>query len=352
MKEPYVYRGAVYRDPASLRAWLDGAPPEAPLDPGLPVTDPHHHVWETAQRGRYLLHDLLADIGESGHDIRRTVFAECAAMYRADGPEAMRPVGEVEFVRGVAAMSASGQYGPARIADAMIGHADLTLGTKVREVLEAEIAAGGGRLAGIRYCAAWDGHDEIGRYIAHPVPPQRLLLPSLREGVSELVRLGLNFETWIFFHQLPDLIELARACPQATIIVDHVGGPICVGPYAGRRQELFEVWRGHMRTLAQCPNVNVKLGGLGMLHFGFDFHLRDVPPPSEDLAAAWRPYMETCIEAFGTGRAMFESNFPVDKQSCRYGTLWNAFKRIASGASSEEKAALFGGTAARVYRLN
>ncbi len=157
------------------------------------------------------------------------------------------------------------------------------------------------------------------------------------EGVAQLAGLGLNFETWLFFHQLPDLIDLARAFPETTIIVDHVGGPICVGPYAGQRQEIFESWRRDMVTLAACPNVQVKLGGLGMLHFGFDFHLRDVPPPSEDLAAAWRPYMETCIEAFGVNRAMFESNFPVDKQSCRYGTLWNAFKQLASGASAGRK---------------
>ncbi|MCS0500854.1 amidohydrolase family protein [Ancylobacter mangrovi] len=352
MSEPYVYRGATYRDPAALAEWLAGTPPEAALEPELAIVDPHHHIWENSKRGRYLLHEFLADVNESGHDVRRTVFAECEAMYRADGPEPFRPVGEVEFVRGVAAMSASGQYGPLRVAHRMIGHADLTLGGAVREVLEAEIDAGGGRLSGIRVCAAWDGHhEEIGRYVAHQVPPGHLLNPALHEGAAVLAELGLNFETWVFFHQLPDVIALARAVPQATIIVDHVGGPICVGPYAGRRQELFEVWRGHMRELATSSNVHVKLGGLGMLHFGFDFHLRDVPPPSTELAQAWRPYMETAIEAFGVERAMFESNFPVDKQSCRYGTLWNALKRIAGNASVQEKEALFAGTASRVYRL-
>lgn len=352
MAQAYTYRGATYRDPTALAAWLSGAPIEAPLEPELPIFDPHHHIWDNPKRGRYLFHDFLADVNESGHAIRRTIFAECEAMYRADGPKEFRPLGEIEFVRGVAAMSACGQYGPLRVADRIIGHADLTLGRPIREVLEAGIEAGGGRLSGIRVCAAWDEHhDEIGRYVAHPVPPGHLLNPGLREGAAILAELGLNFETWIFFHQLPDLVELARAVPQATIILDHVGGPICVGPYAGNRQELFEVWRGHMRELATCGNVHVKLGGLGMLHFGFDFHLRDVPPSSEDLAAAWRPYMETCIEAFGVDRTMFESNFPVDKQSCRYGTLWNAFKRIASGASKEEKAALFANTASRVYRL-
>ena len=352
MSEPYVYRGATYRDPAALATWLAGASAEAPLEPNLPIVDPHHHIWDHPARGRYLFHDFLADLNESGHDIRQTVFAECAAMYRADGPAELRPIGEIEFVRGVAAMSASGQYGPLRVADRLIGHADLTLGRPVLEVLEAEIEAGGGRLSGIRVNAAWDGHyDEVGRYVTHQVQPKHLLNPSLSEGVAVLAELGLHFETWIYFHQLPDLIELARAVPQTTIVLNHVGGPICVGPYAGRRQELFEIWREHMRALATCRNVHVKLGGLGMLHLGFDFHLRDVPPSSEDLAAAWRPYMETAIEAFGVERAMFESNFPVDKQSCRYGSLWNAFKRIASGATPQEKAALFSGTASRLYRL-
>jgi len=352
MSEPYVYRGATYRDPASLAAWLAGAPPEPAIEPDLPIIDPHHHVWETPARGRYLFHDFLADVNESGHDIRKTVFAECEAMYRADGPVELRPVGEVEFVRGVAAMSASGKYGTVRVADRMIGHADLTLGRPVREVLDAELEAAGGRLAGIRFTAAWDpNHEEIGQFIAHQVPPQHLLRPGVREGAAVLAELGLHFETWLYFHQLPDLIELARAVPQTTMVLNHVGGPVCVGPYAGRRQELFEIWRGHMRALAECGNVHVKLGGLGMLHFGFDFHLRDVPPSSEDLAAAWQPYMETAIGAFGVERAMFESNFPVDKQSCSYGSLWNAFKRISGGASQGEKAALFSDNAARLYRL-
>ena len=183
------------------------------------------------------------------------------------------------------------------------------------------------------------------------MPPGYLLNPGLHEGAAVLAELGLNFETWVFFHQLPDVIALARAVPQATIIVDQVGGPICVGPYAGRRQELFEVWRGHIRELATCSNVHVKLGGLGMLHFGFDFHLRECPPSSGELADAWRPYIETCIDSFGVDRAMFESNFPPDKQSCSYLTLWNAFKTITAGASADDKAALFSRTATTVYGL-
>jgi predicted TIM-barrel fold metal-dependent hydrolase len=272
-------------------------------------------------------------------------------MYRADGPEELRPVGEVEFVRGIAAMSASGNYGTTRIAAGMVGFAELTLGARIRAALEAEIEAGAGLLRSIRYCMPWDQHEDVVKYVARYVPPGRLLDPTFREGIAQLAPLGLHFDVWLYFTQLPELIELARSFPDTTIILNHVGGPICVGPYAGHRAEVIEMWRKDIMELARCPNVHVKLGGLGMLHFGFDFHLRDRPPGSAELADAWRPYIETCIEAFGPKRAMFESNFPPDKQSCSYLTLWNAFKRLTASASADEKAALFAGTATKVYRL-
>ncbi|MGH7044346.1 MAG: amidohydrolase family protein [Acetobacteraceae bacterium] len=350
MTEPYVYRGAIYRDNAALRTWLARAEPEEVLDPDLPIVDPHHHLWETPQRGRYLLHEFLDDLA-AGHNIVKTMFLECEAMYRADGPEALRPVGEVEFVRGMAAMSASGQYGPTRIAAGMVGFAELTHGASIRDALEAEVAAGAGLLRGMRYCMPWDEHEEVVKHVARYVPPGRLLDPIFRAGAAQLAALGLSFDVWLYFTQLPELVAFAQAFPDLTIILNHVGGPIGIGPYAGHRSEVQETWRRHIAALARCPNVRVKLGGLGMLHFGFDFHLRETPPGSAELVAAWRPYMETCIEAFGARRAMFESNFPPDKQSCTYLALWNAFKRIASGASAEEKAALFTGTASEVYRL-
>jgi L-fuconolactonase len=344
------YRGIVYRNDTDLKAWLARRPGEAALEPDLPIIDPHHHFWDTPQRGHYFLPELLADIG-GGHKIVATVFLECQAMYRRAGPAEMAPVGEVEFVNGIAAMSASGNYGPCRVAEAIIGHADLTIGARVRDVLEAEIAVGCGRFRGIRHGVAWDGSDAIGRFASRAVPPHQVRDPTFRAGFAQLGRLGLSFESWQYHPQLPDAIDLARAFPDTTIILNHVGGVLGVGPYSGHRQEILAGWKKDIGELAQCQNVNVKLGGIGMVSFGFDFHERDVPPASEELAAAWRQYIEPCIEAFGVNRCMFESNFPPDKQSCSYTELWNAFKRITAGASAAEKTALYSGTAVRVYRL-
>jgi L-fuconolactonase len=345
-----IYRGIYPRDDAALHAWLAKKPAEAALEPELPIIDPHHHFWQSPQRGIYLLPDILADIA-GGHRIVSTVFIECRAMYRADGPAEMRPVGEVEFVNGISAMSASGGFGPCRVAEAIVGHADLALGARVRDVLEAEIAVSGGRMRGIRFSVSWDGNDAVGKYVSRFVPPHQLMDPTFREGFAQLAKLGLTFDSWQYHPQLPDVIDLARAFPDTTIILDHVGGVLGVGPYAGRQQEILAGWRRDIAELARCPNVVVKLGGLGMTSFGFDFHERDAPPSSEELAAAWRPYIEPCLEAFGAERCMFESNFPPDKQSCGYTELWNAFKRLTAGASAGEKTALYSGTAARVYRL-
>ena len=364
------YRGLAYRDETALKVWLAKRPREAALEPALPIIDPHHHFWDTPQRGRYLLPELLEDLGGSqrseaspdavsassagargGHNIVSTVFLECRSMYKKDGPAEMAPVGEVEFVNGIAAMSASGGYGPCRIAEAIIGHADLTLGARAREVLEAEIRVGGGRFRGIRHGVSWDASDPIQKFATRPIPPHLVRDPKFREGFAELAPLGLSFESWQYHTQLPDAIDLARAFPGTTIILNHVGGVLGVGPYTGRRSEILAGWKKDVAELAKCPNVNVKLGGVGMTSFGFDFQERDMPPSSEELAAAWRQYIEPCIEAFGANRCMFESNFPPDKQSGGYTELWNAFKRITSGASAAEKTALYSGTAARVYRL-
>jgi L-fuconolactonase len=344
------YRGIVYRDDAALKAWLAQRPTEAALEPELKIIDPHHHFWDTPQRGRYFLPDLLADIG-GGHSIVATVFLECQAMYRKHGPAEMAPVGEVEFVNGIAAMSASGNYGPTRVAEAIIGHADLRLGARVRDVLEAEIAVGGGRFRGIRHGVAWDADPAVGRFASRSVAPHQVRDAAFREGFAQLAGLGLSFESWQYHPQLSDAIDLARAFPDTAIILNHVGGVLGVGPYSGHRQEILSTWQRDIKEFAKCPNVSVKLGGIGMTSFGFEFHERAVPPSSEELAAAWRQYIEPCIEAFGVDRCMFESNFPPDKQSCGYTELWNAFKRITAGASSSEKAALYSGTAARVYRL-
>ena len=344
------YTGTQYRNDAFLKAWLAKRPTEPALEPDLPIIDPHHHFWDTPHRGQYFLPHLLADIG-GGHNIVSTVFLECQAMYRKGGAPEMRPVGEVEFVNGIAAMSASGNYGPCRVAEGIVGHADLTLGARVRDVLEAQIRVGGGRFRGIRYGVSRDSHPAIGNYVSRNVPPGILKDPSFRAGFAQLAKLGLSFESWQYHPQLPEATELAKAFPDTTIILNHVGGVLGVGPYSGRRQEILGTWRKDIAALANCPNVNVKLGGIGMTSFGFAFHDRDFPPSSRELADAWRQYIEPCIESFGVDRCMFESNFPPDKQSCGYTELWNAFKRLTANASAAEKKALYSGTAARVYKL-
>ena len=259
-------------------------------------------------------------------------------------------VGEVEFVNGVAAMSASGAYGPTRACDGIVGTADLRAGTEVKAVLEAEIRAGGGRFRGIRQVSAWDADANIMRPM--PSRPQGLLSEkTFREGFACLAPLNLSFDAFLLHPQLPELIDLARAFPETRIVLDHVGGPIGIGSYSSRRDEVFRDWQTSIRKLAKCDNVSVKLGGLGMRLAGFDFHARERPPSSEALAEAWQPYIETCIEAFGPRRSMFESNFPPDKGTCSYAVLWNAFKRLTAKYSDAEKAAMFAGTAAAFYRL-
>jgi len=272
-------------------------------------------------------------------------------MYRAGGQEALRPVGEVEFANGAAAMSASGAYGPAAICAGIVGHANLLLGEAARPVLEAEIAAGNGRFRGIRHSSPWDADPEVAGMYA--LRPKKLLLdPIFREGFACLAPLGLSFDAWLFHPQIGELADLARAFPDTGIVLDHCGGPIGVGSYARRRDEIFANWKAAIQDIAKCPNVVVKLGGLAMRLLGYDFHERPKPPSSEEAAAAWRPYIETCIEAFGPQRCMFESNFPPDKGQCSYLVIFNAFKRIAAQFSEPEKTALFCRTASEFYRLN
>ena len=329
-------------------AWLAGSPAEPILEPDLPIVDTHHHLWHRPDH-RYLLDELLADL-DTGHRIDATVFVECHAMYRQDGPEAMRPVGETEFVAGIAAMCASSRYGPTRVAAGIVGFADLTLGDRVEPVLEAHVRAGGGRFRGVRHSAAWDASPVIGNS-ATATGPHLMRRPEFRAGLARLTALGLSLDAWAFHPQMADTIELARACPDARIVVGHVGGPLGYGPYAGKRDEVFRTWRAGIDELATCPNVVMKLGGMMMRLAAFDYGAAPAPPTSTELAALWRPYIEPCIERFGAARCMFESNFPVEKMGIGWVALWNALKRIAAGASADEKAALFHGTARRVYRL-
>ncbi len=290
-----------------------------------------------------------ADTG-SGHNVVSTVFIECLSMYRADGPVEMKPVGETEFVQGVAAMSASGGYGPMRACAGIISYADLAIGDAIAPVLEAHIAASPNRFRGIRYAAGWDPSPDVRN--SHTNPPENVLMDAtFRKGFAHLGRLGLSYEAWLYHRQIPQLTDLARAFPETPIVLDHFGGPLGIGPYAGKQDEVFPEWKASISELAKCPNVVAKLGGINMPINGFGFEKRPVPPTSQELIDVTGRYYEHTIEQFGPERCMFESNFPVDKVSCSYAVLWNAFKKIAAGYKEDEKDAMFYGTATRTYRL-
>src|SRR5436305_10262697 len=281
-----AWKSGLYADPRE--DWLAQLTEEV-MDPARPIVDPHHHLWD---RGglRYMIEDLAADIG-SGHNVIATVYVEARSMYRAQGPEPFRPVDEGEFANGVAAMSASGGYGPAAICAGIVGHVNLLLGDGAKPVLEAEIAAGNGRFRGIRHSSAWDADPNVAHMYA--TRPKGLLLdPTFRKGFACLAPLGLSFDAWLFHPQISELTDLARAFPGTRIVLDHCGGPVGIGVYANRREELLPVWKTSIQEIAKCHNVMVKLGGLAMRLLGHDFHERPKPPSSEQLASAWKPYIE------------------------------------------------------------
>lgn len=319
---------------------------EPVIDPGQPIIDAHHHLFD--RRGqRYLSEEFSADIG-ADLNARATVFVQARSFYRTEGPAMFRPVGETEFAASVAATTfASG--GP-KLCAAIVGYADLMQGDAVRPVLEAHLAAGKDKFRGIRHILAWDA-DESLLNSAYPTAEDMMESVVFRAGFAQLAVLNLSFDAWIFFHQIPRLSALARRFPNMQIILNHCGGILGAGGYAGRRDDVFLHWRAAMSELANCPNVSVKIGGLGMAISGFGFEQLEQAPSSEALARAWRPWVETCIALFGVNRSMFESNFPVDKGSYGYAVGWNAMKRLAADLTVEERNALFFETAARVYGL-
>ena len=351
------------RDSKDLSFWLGRREEDSLIiDPELPIIDPHHHFFDRSngplpreqQAGHgwphYLLPELLNDTG-SGHNIVATVFISCSEMYRATGPEPLRPVGETEFVTGVAAMAASGYYGHenTRVCAGIVGFADFTLGAKVEHVLEAQMAAGGGRLRGVRIPHTRE--VDLHTWNINPDKSGLMTDKNFRTSFALLGKFALSYDALIQFMQIPQLVDLARAFPDISIIANHCGGIVGTLAYENRHAEYFQHWKSLIKELATCPNVFMKLGGVGKASSGLKYLLSDEPPTTDELLQAWGPYIYTCIDAFGPDRCMFESNFPVDNQSCSYRTLWNVFKRLAAAASPTEKALLFSGTARQAYKL-
>jgi L-fuconolactonase len=324
--------------------WLAASVEEA-LEPDLPIIDCHHHLSE--HWGGYLLPELLHDT-TSGHSIRATVYVQCGWHYRSSGPDSLRPIGETEAVVALAEEAAS-RSKTTKVAAGIVGFADLRLGAAVDAVLSAQVAAGKGRLRGIRNSAA--RHPDF-KHGVLPRPVEQLYADAeFRRGYARLEQHGLSFDAWIYHPQLSDVVALAAAFPNIPLVLDHIGGVLGAGPYEDRRTAALQEALPLLRQLAELPNVAVKFGGLGTPVFGFNFCLQPTPPSSQVLADAWRPFFDPVIELFGPHRCMFESNFPVDRAAAGYGVVWNAFKRLAAGASQEDKAMLFHDTAARVYRL-
>jgi len=334
---------------------------EAALEPEIPICDCHHHLWdypdscpeslirESARPERhYLLENFLKDTA-GGHKITRTVFMQCGYMYKNDGPQPLRPIGETEFAENIGSHAANDNCLGTAVADGIVGFADLMLGSEINRVLEAHIAASPTRFRGIRFVTPCDALFQTNS----PITYRNLLAETkFKQGFRQLQKYGLSFDAWLYYFQLPDLVELARLFPYTTVILDHIGTPLGLDPFSKKREDVFKEWKKGIAELSACGNVVVKLGGLGMPICGFGWNKRKTPINSIDLAGAMAPYYHWCIEKFGVNRCMFESNFPVDKSSYSYTILWNAFKRITKNYSSAEKAQLFQGTAMRVYRLH
>lgn len=322
---------------------------EVVIEPDLPIIDPHHHLWDRLGGTRYLLDELLLDT--TGHNVRQTVFVECNSMYRADATESLKCVGETEFVRGIAAQSNHGQYGDMRVGTGIVGAANLFLGAGVQEVLEAHLAASPATFRGIRYKTAW-ADASVGLVPGGAKQEGLMSTREFVEGFSMLGRYNLSFDAWLLHPQLEELAELAGKFPDTTIILNHLGGPIGTGPYAKDRSQVFDDWKRGLSSVAAHENVVLKIGGIQMPINGFGWHERETPPTSDELVNANGDWYLTAIDLFGPDRCMFESNFPVERQSCSYTALWNQFKKLSGSFSSTERAAMMHDTAMRVYRLD
>ena len=329
-------------------AWLNQVQ-EAVIDPDRPIIDPHHHLWTDAfGRTPYLLADLWADTG-SGHRIEKTVFIECRASYRTDGPEHLRPVGETEFVARIARASREG--GGGAVIAGIVGHADLRLPqAQLTELLQAHEAAADGLFRGIRHAGACDPQPEA-LSIPGRAPAGLFADADFRRGLALLGQQGYTYDSWHYHHQNADFAALARAVPGTTLVLDHFGTPLGVGRFAGQRDVIFAQWQRDIEAIAACPNGVAKLGGLAMPDNGYGWNQRALPATSDELLEAQAPWYRHAITCFGPARCLFESNFPVDRRSLGYGVYWNAMKKLAAAYPAAAQQAMFYGNAARVYRL-
>ena len=336
-----------------IEGWIDKVQEEI-IDPEREIIDPHHHLWHGPEDPpgikdtyRYLLEDLWNDTS-SGHNIKKTVYIDCGQEYYQDGPDAFKPVGETEFVVDIA-KEAKKDSSQAQI-EGIIGHVNMMLGESSREVLELHIEKGEGLFRGIRHSGGWDADERVRN--AHSEPTESIYLEdAFQIGLEQLIKLDLVFDTWHYHNQIKDLTILASNLPDLRIVHDHFGGPLGIGPYAGKQEEIFEQWKEDTSRLAECPNVYAKLGGLAMPVNGWDWHKRELPVTSDELLAKHEKYYTHTIEIFGADRCMFESNFPVDKQSISYHVLWNAFKKMTKDFNEEDKEFLFYKTAKDFYSL-
>lgn len=334
---------------APNEAWLSKAIPEDVLEPGLPIVDAHLHLWDFAGF-RYFVPEHARDIAVSGHNVVASIYVECFMNYRTNGPEHLRYVGETEHAMAQAAIADSADYTSSRIAAAVVAYADLNQGEKTREALEAHIAAGRGRVRGIRQRAKWDADPVVrGHYCAQK--PHLYLDPEFGQGIDVLTSLGLAFDASVYHPQIGEVAELAARHPETTIVLNHSGSPVGHSSYAGKDEENYAVWLAGMKALSKCPNAHIKLGGVLMNLANFDFTSAQRPPTSAELAQLWRPWIEPCIELFGAERCLVSSNFPVDRVGFSYRTVWNMFKLIAEQCTADEKSMLFADTARKVYRL-
>jgi L-fuconolactonase len=320
-------------------------------EPELPIIDAHHHLVRRPGGLEYMFEDYLADINR-GHKVKATVYVETQTMSRSFGPDILKPIGEVEFANGVAAMSASGAYGACQVCAAIVGFANLSAGDQIAALLERATSTAPDRLRGMRQMVFANPSPELKKLLPFAFPERVLMDTKFREGFRHLAPHRLSFEATVFHNQLDEVADLADAFPNTSIVLSHIGMAFGMGLNVEERGEVFHVWREALRKLARRPNVVCKIGGLGLPFWGFGFDQQDAVVSSEELARTWRPYVEAGIEAFGVNRCMMSSDFPEDGMSAGYVPTMNALKLAVEGYTQEEQHALFHDNAMRIYRIN